>query len=97
MGVWAYTSLLHSPKKKFAGIIGKIGKILRDKGIFYLGMKEGNFEGWVSDERYSEIPRFVALYEDRELKEILSKKFDVIYNSKRKLTGRVYLNYLNFP
>ena len=93
-GVWAYTSLLHSPKKKFAGIIGKIGVILREKGIFYLGMKEGDFEGWIKDERYSGMPRFIALYKDEELKEILSKKFNIAHNIRVEFDGKVYLNYL---
>lgn len=93
-GVWAYTSLLHVPKRKFPQVIEKIRLILRDEGIFYLGMKEGDFEGFAFEERYSGMPRFIAFYEDEKLRKILSKGFDIIYDSEVKLENRTYLNYL---
>ena len=39
-GVWAYTSLLHMPKSHFKPTLLQIKRILKEKGVLYLGMKE---------------------------------------------------------
>jgi len=93
-GVWAYTSLLHVPKIKFSKILSKINNILIPQGIFYLGMKEGNFEGMVKSEKYGESERFFSLYRDLELRKILSDFFDIVHFSKVELGEAVFLNYL---
>ncbi len=57
-GIWAYTSLLHMPKNNFLAVLDKIKDLLKARGIFYLGMKEGDFEGWIEDERYGPLEDF---------------------------------------
>ena len=93
-GVWAYTSLLHSPKVVFKNVIAKIKDILRDKGVFYLGMKEGNSEGEYFDGRYGGTSSFVSFYSDEELRKILSSSFEIIHPSRVEFPDKAYLNYL---
>ena|SRR3989344_2342263 len=93
-GVWAYTSLLHVPKNKFSKILSKINNLLIPYGMFYLGMKEGYFEGMVKSEKYGESERFFALYEDSELRKILPQFFSIIHSSRVELGEAVFLNYL---
>ncbi|MBU0470284.1 MAG: class I SAM-dependent methyltransferase [Nanoarchaeota archaeon] len=91
-GAWAYTSLLHLPKTKLPGILKEISRILTDEGMFYLGMKEGSFEGF-KEGRYPGYEYFFTKFTGKELKEILSSEFEVIHFSK-VITGAAYLNYL---
>ncbi len=93
-GVWAYTSLLHMPKRNFSIVLDRICNLLRGDGIFHLGMKEGNFEGWIEDERYNGTKRFYSLYQDKELRVILERSFNILHISRVDLGKNVYLNYL---
>jgi ubiquinone/menaquinone biosynthesis C-methylase UbiE len=93
-GVWAYTSLLHMPKSKFSFVLKRISRVLKEKGVFYLGMKEGDFEGWKESDKYGGIRRFFSLYQDNEIKEALSGEFDILNTSKISLGDAVFLNYL---
>ena len=92
--VWAYTSLLHSPKEKLDYNLSQIRRILKDKGVLYLGMKEGNFEGFLESYKYPGAKRFVSLYTDEELSETASQQFEIIHKSKVRLEKAVFLNYL---
>ncbi len=43
--IWACASLLHLPSKDLPDILKKCAKALKNKGIFYISFKFGNFEG----------------------------------------------------
>ncbi|MBI2508356.1 class I SAM-dependent methyltransferase [Candidatus Woesearchaeota archaeon] len=96
-GVWAYTSLLHSPKEKFNYNLSQVIRSLKSGGVFYLGMKEGNFEGFLESDKYPGIKRFFSLYRDEELSEILSQYFEIFHKSRVKLEKATFLNYLCRP
>ncbi len=93
-GVWAYTSLLHVPKSKLNPVLARVNKILRLNGIFYLGMKEGEFEGWIESDKYPGSRRFFALYNDEELRKALTPYFDILHTSSVPLGDATFLNYL---
>ena len=93
-GVWAYTSLLHMPKSKLNPVLGKIRNILKQEGVFYLGMKEGDFEGWIESDKYPGSKRFFALYSDKELRKTLTLNFDIMHTSRVPLGDAIFLNYL---
>lgn len=95
-GVWAYASLLHIPKSKFKKVLSRINKLLVPQGVFYMGMKEGNFEGLIKSEKYGESDRFFALYRDRELRTALkSNNFSIMHISQVTLGKVTFLNYLS--
>jgi len=94
-GVWAYTSLLHLPKKSIQPALESIRRVLRPEGAFYIGMGEGEFEGFREDDRFPGHRRFLSLYRDQELRPILERHFTVIHASQTAIDEKkVYLNYL---
>lgn len=93
-GVWAYTSLLHMPKANLLPVLEKTRRLLVRNGVFYMGMKEGDFEGWTESKRYPGEKRFHALYKDEELRGHLGKHFKIMQTSRVELGEDVYLNYL---
>ena len=95
-GIWAYTSLLHVPKNKIKNVLLDIHQLLKKDGIFFVGMKEGDFEGYHENPAY-ESTRFSSLYLDNEFKTILSDNFEVLFSSRTVPERNVYLNYLCKP
>ena len=94
-GVWAHTSLLHVPKRNFGSVLKKISSILKEEGIFYIGMKEGNYDGMEEDLKYKGKQRYNALYTEDEVKREIEKHFVIIHYSKIEIDGsRTYFNYL---
>lgn len=93
-GVWAYTSLLHIPKRNFSEVLHNIGRILSAKGVFYIGMKKGNFEGFIKNDKYPSGERFFSLYGDRELRGLISERFRIVNSSSIELGDACFLNYL---
>ena len=92
--IWAYTSLLHIPKNKFANVLNTIHNLLKEDGIFYIGMKEGDFEGYKTYAHTDELERFFSLYTKEELEKILKKKFKIINYSKVSIDNNHYINFL---
>ena len=44
-GIWACASLLHLPKKDLGKAIDNLLSLLRENGVLFISMKEGDFEG----------------------------------------------------
>lgn len=65
-GIWACSSLLHAEKEDLPGIFMKVGRALKENGVFYCSFKYGDFAGY-RHERY-----FTDLTEE-SLAEILDK------------------------
>ncbi len=93
-GVWAYTSLLHMPKRNLPLVLSQVKRVLKPKGVFYIGMKEGDHEGWLESEKYGGVKRFFSLYSDEELRKYLHEHFSILHSSRVPLGDAVFLNYL---
>ena len=94
-GVWAYTSLLHIPKSNLESVLKGILNIMKEKGILFLGMKEGVDEGFRTQDKYPGTKRWFSLYTDSELRKIVSPAFDIEFSSATKVDGdHTFLNYL---
>jgi ubiquinone/menaquinone biosynthesis C-methylase UbiE len=95
-GVWTYCALLHTPKKNLSIILDNIKPIIKRGGYLFLGMKEGDFDGYKNAEKkYPNQQRYFALYDLMELYELLEKKFKLEFAS-RTITkdNKMYLNYI---
>jgi len=93
-GVWAYTSLLHIHKKLMPKVLQEIYRVLKDDGIFGLGLIEGTEEIYTNN-MMGDAPRFFAYYKKRELEEILfDAGFEILYFEAFRPSSRRYLNFV---
>lgn len=94
-GIWAYASLLHIPKANISNLFLNLNKLLKKEGLFYFGMKEGDYEGFIPNQLVPDYCKFMALYNDNELRYLAEKNFDIIKFSRARVDEfSVYLNYL---
>jgi ubiquinone/menaquinone biosynthesis C-methylase UbiE len=78
-GAWAACSLVHVPKKSILAVLTNVHSILKNNGYFYLTLKRGSGEILEKDERYGDIEKFWAFYEEEEITNILQKaKFNIV-------------------
>ena len=91
-GIWAVTSLIHIPKSKILKVLEKINIILKEKGIFYVCVKEGKGEEFVTDKDNPNTKRFFSYWTEDELKNIFGKYFDFIELKKAQLGHTTFLN-----
>ena len=94
-GVWAYTSLLHLEKEKFPKALDEVSRVLKPKGIFFIGMREGEGEGIRKSVNYPGEEIYISFYQDGELKCLLGKNFEVLDFSRTEMDeDHIYLNHL---
>ncbi len=65
-GIWAYFSLLHSPRADMPSHLARIAAVLRPGGILFLGMKRGSGGG------RDRLDRHYEYYERDELEALLT-------------------------
>ena len=89
-GIWAVTSLLHIPKSKLHKVIKKLNHILKDGGVLYVCVKEGEGEKMIKD-KSGNTSRFFAFYNEEEIKKLFGDYFILIEHKKVQLKNTVYL------
>ena len=93
-GVWAYTSLLHVPKAEVGDSIEEIRRVLKDGGVFALGLIEGDLEGYRESSGVAS-SRWVSFYTVEEVQSLLKAHgFDVIHFETFTPRTKRYLNFL---
>ena len=94
-GIWAYASLLHLPKRNMPQVFHNLNCILKDNGFLFIGMKEGDYQGYIPNQLVPIYSKFMAMYYDAELKNLLESNFEIMNFSRSKIDEHsVYLNYL---
>ena len=94
-GVWAYTSLLHIPKRDIDAALAEIRRVLKPSGVFGLGLIEG--EG----ERYRESagvgqPRLFSYYTRDEIENLLqAHDFTVLHFDLFTPRSNTYLHFIS--
>jgi len=91
-GIWSVTSLLHIPKSNIDSVIRKVHNILKEDGIFYVCVKEGEGEEFVKD-KDSDTKRYFVFWKREELSKRFGKKFSLIKSGRVEIKGRVFLEY----
>ena len=89
-GIWAVTSLLHVPKQNVPNVLKKLNSILKDKGILYICVKEGQGEG-MKQYKQENLSRFFAWWQLDELLEVLQQHFTVLEHKREVVGERVFL------
>lgn len=99
-GFWAAASLLHIPKINASLVLQEIRRVVRDNGVGFIAMKEGEGEQMVRGSLEGD-ERFFSFYTDSEFLQLLQNNgFEVIehlrdtreYNPPKDLT--IWLLYL---
>jgi SAM-dependent methyltransferase len=99
-GIWAGGSLLHMSKKEIPEVFNQIYSVLRNNGIFYLSVKQGEGEENIIDKGYNNISRHFSYFQFMELKDLLiNTKFKPINSSStigqyETPTGKVWINFI---
>ena len=86
--------MLHLPKTNLNPVLTKINLLLKPQGIFYIGMKEGTFEGFVENPKYPGQKRYFAHYTAEELETELRKQFQIKNFSRTITESNTFINYL---
>jgi len=78
-GIWCMATLADFPKEDAPKLIKNFYKALKKEGIIYIAVKEGEGEKFIEKERYSNSPRFYALYKKDELNNLLKENgFEIL-------------------
>ena len=94
-GVWAYTSLLHVEKNKITKALNEIHRVLKNDGVFVLGMIEGDTEEYKTTSGIDK-PRYFAFYTKDELENLLKEAgFEILYFEEFKPRSKNYLNFIS--
>lgn len=105
-GAWAYTSLLHIPKKDISKAFNEIHRVLKNDGVLGLGLIEGDTEGHREsfgareNKGYKEgsglnMPRYFSFYTEDEINKILKNHgFKILYFEKIKPGSKNYLYFI---
>lgn len=93
-GVWAYTSLLHVSKSEVPKVLLEIRRVLKNDGVFGLGLIEGEMEGYKISSSIS-MPRWFSFYTRSEVESLLDKfGFKIVYFEQFKPRSKNYLNFI---
>lgn len=93
-GVWAYTSLLHVPKKDIGLALDEIKRVLQPNGTLGLGMIEGKNETY-RESYNTNLTRWFSFYSKEEIEKILIENdFEIVYFEIFKPGSRNYLNFI---
>jgi SAM-dependent methyltransferase len=76
--VWAMNTLLHVPKVSLPAVLKNIHTVLKEDGLFYMGVYGGkDSEGVWEDDTY--IPkRFFSFYTNEDILDVVSPLFEVL-------------------
>lgn len=70
-GVWANCSLLHIPKAKMLKVLQNIQTLLKNEGVLYLSLKQGEGEKVEKDLRYGGLEKFWSFFQKEEIQNLL--------------------------
>ncbi len=80
-GIWASGSLIHEEKCDVHMILEELKRILKDKGVLYVAVKEGQGSEIKKEEIYNNEPRPFFYYTVPEIEGILEREgFQIIYS-----------------
>jgi len=72
-GIMAINSIIHIEKKNMKKVIEGLKKLLKDEGILFIILQEGNGEQYLEEPLDSSIKEFVNFYYEDEIKEVFNQ------------------------
>ena len=95
-GIWSYTSLTTIPKFKVWKIIDGLADILVPGGCLFLGLIEGDKQGWKPADQKYQLKRYTSRYVCPKVIVRLSPHYRLLYFRCLDKTGNGRNTYLNF-
>ena len=93
--IWAYTSLIHIPSDDARQMIQRLRTYLRPRGVFAIGVIEGDSAGMVDHRTMPGNPRYFKKYSSDELKQLIEPfGFKLVHEQKYQPNNSVYINQL---
>jgi SAM-dependent methyltransferase len=94
-GLWASASFLHIPKVDAERTLKGFWEILKENGVLYISVIEGDFDGLRANKQMKWPERHFSDYEDREIRSLFKKTgFEVIdFESVQMHWGPKFLHY----
>ena len=86
--VWSMNCLLHVPKNDLSGVLTEVKRVLKPRGLFYLGVYGGyDFEGVWEEDTY--VPkRFFSFFTHDGIIQAVGKHFEIAYYKTIPVEGR---------
>jgi SAM-dependent methyltransferase len=78
-GIYALNCLLHVPKDYLERVLEEIQKLLKPKGLFYMGVYGGRDSEGIWEEDEYEPKRYFSFYTDKQLQEKVSNYYGIEY------------------
>lgn len=95
-GAWSYTTILHVPKAEVPKAFSEIARVLKPRGVFGLGLIEGDTEFYRDSSRSVSLPRWFSFYQKEEIEDLLEKHgFSIVYFEQFKPGSKNYLNFIS--
>jgi SAM-dependent methyltransferase len=95
-GIWSYTAFTTIPKFKVWKIINNLAKILVPGGCLFLGLIEGDKQGWKPADQKYQLPRYTSRYFSQEVIAKLSPDYQLLYFRRLDKADNGRNTYLNF-
>ena len=93
-GIWAYSSLIHLNFDEAKKLVGKLSDILRDGGILFLGLIQGDGHD-VINAAGSSFTRYFEYYHHEKIMALVeNSSFRLVFHDSFKPGNQVYLNYI---
>lgn len=94
-GIWAYTSLIHTPKEEAREVIRRLRALLKPGGGFAFGAIAGDTAGMVERSSMPGASRYFKLYQPQEARELIEPLgFSLVYEKDYQPSRKIYLNQL---
>lgn len=77
--IWSLNCLLHVPKADLSGVLAGIRRVLRDAGVFYLGVYGGQDSEGIWEGDTCELQRFFSFHTDESIQKAVAQYFRILY------------------
>lgn len=90
-GIWCNAALLHLSKSDASVALNEFKRVLKTGGVLFLGLKVGEGEKFVTDDRYGNTQRFFSYYSQPEIENLLKTTgFKVVDINYRQNSSESY-------
>jgi len=91
-GIWSMAGFIHLPRKEVKKALKEFHRVLKENGIIYIAVKEGEGEKEIKKEKYKNEPRPYVFFKKEELEDYLHEnKFKIISSELNDDQGKKWV------